>query len=341
MAAHSTAGLGGLVWYEMSYHWGSSLTLSSSPSHDSLMPAVDTAGMGLLTRTTEFRDSRDIVDDHAALRARLAVDGYLFVRQLLDPAAVSALGRKALGHLQEAGWTEDGPDPRVVAPQRPVRAVRMRDAFRDQGYQRILMDPDFNKIPFVGPLAALMRQLLGPAGFCYPLKFPRIVYPASMVPHQPGNVIHKDYSAVQDMFTTWLPLGSIPQSLGGLAVLPGSQRSTGVRFRPLRHLERGWVTTDYTPGDVLVFHCLTTHAALPHCEQRMRISAEYRWQLADQPAPRRVILGPRGQEIGSRMFGRTDWWRSVLPGLSLFDDGGQGAPARLPPAASRFVTFDH
>jgi hypothetical protein len=296
--------------------------------------------MGLLTQTSEFRDSRDIVDDHAALRARLAVDGYLFVRQLLDPVAVNALGLKALGHLQAAGWTEEGPDARLVPPQGPVRAVRMRDAFGDRGYQRILIDPDFNKIPFVGPLAELMRQLLGPAGFCYPLKFPRIVYPASMVPRQPGNVIHKDYSAVQDMFTTWLPLGSVPQSLGGLAVLPGSQRSTGVRFRPLRHLERGWVTTDYAPGDVLVFHCLTTHAALPNREQRMRISAEYRWQLADQPAPRRVILGPQGQEIGSRMFGRKDWWRSVPPGLSLFDDGGEGVPARLPPAPSRFVAFD-
>jgi hypothetical protein len=100
------------------------------------------------------------------------------------------------------------------------------------------------------------------------------------------------------------------------------------------------VTTDYQAGDVLVFHCLTTHAALPNLTDRLRISAEYRWQLADQPAPRRVILGARGQEIGSRLFGGTDWWRSVLPGLTLFDDGGEGVPPRLPPAPSRFVAFD-
>ena len=30
----------------------------------------------------------------------------------------------------------------------------------------------------------------------------------------------------------------------------------------------------------------------------MRISAEYRWQLADLPAPRRMVLGPLGQEMG-------------------------------------------
>jgi Phytanoyl-CoA dioxygenase (PhyH) len=279
------------------------------------------------------------VGDPAGLRARLAAEGYIFVRQLLDPGLVASIGRSALGHLQEAGWTEAGSDPVSARPLAPVKAIRMLHAFADTGYRRILGDTEFNKLPFVGPLPDLMGQLLGPAGFCYPLKFPRIVYPAAMVPRQPGNVIHKDYKCVQDMFTTWVPLGSVPRSHGGLAVRPGSQHSTRVRYRPLNRLERGWLTTDYEPGDVLVFHCLTTHAALPNRERTMRISAEYRWQLADQPAPRRVTLGPAGQEIGSRMFSRTDWWRSVAAGLTLFDDGGDGAPRLLPAAPSRFVTF--
>jgi len=141
------------------------------------------------------------------------------------------------------------------------------------------------------------------------------------------------------MFTTWLPLGSVPRALGGLALQPGSQRTPRVRYRPLDDLEPGWVTTDYEAGDVLVFHCLTTHAALPNQAHRLRISAEYRWQLADQPVPRRVTLGPHGQEIGSRMFSQTDWWRSVTRDLTLFDDGGDGVQPILPAAPSRFVTF--
>jgi hypothetical protein len=294
-----------------------------------------------MRRATELRNSRDLVGDPAGLRARLARDGYVFVRQLLNPGLVASIGRSALGHLQEAGWTEPGPDPVAARPLAPVKAIRMLHALADPGYRRILADAEFNKIAFVGPLPDLMSQLLGPMGFCYPLKFPRIVYPAAMVPRQPGNVVHKDYKCVQDMFTTWIPLGSIPRSHGGLAVRPGSQRSTLVRYRPLNRLERGWLTTDYEPGDVLVFHCLTTHAALPNLEPTMRISAEYRWQLADQPAPRRVTLGPAGHEIGARMFSRTDWWRPVTRGLTLFDDGGEGAPPRLPAARSRFVTFGH
>jgi hypothetical protein len=112
-----------------------------------------------------------------------------------------------------------------------------------------------------------------------------------------------------------------------------------VRYRPLDKLEAGWVTTDYQAGDVIVFHCLTTHAALPNRERRMRFSAEYRWQLADQPAPRRLVIGPHGREIGSRLFASTSWWHPVAPGLTLFDDDGVGAPAMLPAPPSRFVDF--
>jgi hypothetical protein len=298
------------------------------------------SGMPLTTRATELRDSKDLVGDPAALRARLAADGYLFCRELLDPGLVASIGRAALRHLQDAGWTEAGRDPVSARPLEPVKAVRMLHAFADTGYRRILAEAEFNKIPFVGALTELMDQLLGPAGFCYPLKFPRIVYPTTMVPRQPGNVIHTDYKCVQDMFTPWVPLGSVPRTYGGLAVRPGSQRSTRVRYRPLNRLERGWLTTDYRAGDVLVFHCLTTHAALPNHEPTMRLSAEYRWQLADQPAPRRLVLGPAGQEIGSRMFSRTGWWRSVPPALTLFDDGGDGVPPLLPAVPSLFMSPD-
>ncbi len=89
---------------------------------------------------------------------------------------------------------------------------------------------------------------------------------------------------------------------------------------------------------MIVFHCLTTHAALPNRENRMRLSAEFRWQLADQPAPRRLVIGPSGWEIGSRMFGRTRWWRPVPEGLTLFDGGGPDAPALYPMPPSRFVS---
>ena len=288
--------------------------------------------------STELRDSRERLGDWPALRDLIATEGYVFMRGLLNPDTVRAIGRRGLGFLQEAGWTQSEADPVTAAPRLPVRAVAMRQAFGDPGYGKVLADPGFNALPFTSPLADLMAQILGPAGFCYPLKLPRIVYPAAVVPRQPGNTVHQDYQAVQDMFTCWVPLGTVPQSLGGLAVQPGSQTSARVRYRPLHRLEPGWLTADYEPGDVLVFHCLTTHAALPNRESRLRFSAEYRWQLSDQPAPRRVVMGPAGHEIGSRLFARAPWWHSVLPGLTLFDDGGDRTPRPVRPAPpSRFV----
>jgi hypothetical protein len=285
----------------------------------------------------ELTDSSHLLGDGPALRARVAADGYVFLRQLLPSASVRAVGSAGLRSLQRAGWTASGADPLVAPPLLPIKAVRMRDAFGDVGYRRILAAPAFNELAFSPALTDLMAQILGPMGFCYPLKIPRVVYPVDLVPRQPGNFVHKDYGAVQDMFTCWVPLGDVPRTLGGLAVRPGSHHSASVRARPLHRLERGWVTTDYAAGDVLVFHCMTTHAALPNREGRLRFSGEYRWQLADQPAPRRMVIGPNGHEIGSRIFGRTDWWHSVSGGLTLMDGGGIEDGPVLPVGPSRFV----
>ncbi len=288
---------------------------------------------------SELRDASAIVDDWQALRDRIANDGYVFVRKLLDPDLVRQVGRRGLACLQSAGWTEPGVDPVTAAPRLPVRAIRMREAFTDPGYRQILGDAGFNRLAFEPRLVHVMAQLLGPDGFCYPAKLPRVVYPISVVPHQPGNMVHKDIGTVQDMFTTWVPLGDVPQSLGGLAINPGTQRTTRVHHRHFDHLEPRWLTADYEAGDVLIFHCMTSHAALPNHESRMRFSAEYRWQLADQPAPRRLVIGPQGHEIGSRLFSRTPWWKPVPPRLQLFDDGGPDAHLDpIPP--SRFVHID-
>ena len=289
---------------------------------------------------TELADSSALLGDPDALRAHIAEDGYLFFRGLLDAGFIREVGRAGLGALQRAGWTEPGEDPLVAAPRRPARAVRMRDAFGDPGYLRLVADPGFNCLPFGTPLSEVMGQLLGPLGVCYPLRVPRVVYPVSVAPRQPGNFCHKDYAVVQDLFTCWVPMGDVSQAMGGLALVPGSQHRARVVPRPIERLERGWVSADYEAGDVLVFHCLTTHAALPNRSGRLRFSGEYRWQLADQAAPRRLVIGPSGQEFGTRLFGRTRWWRPVATRLTLFEGGGLEARAVHPAPPSRFVRFD-
>ena len=163
--------------------------------------------------------------------------------------------------------------------------------------------------------------------------------------------MHCDYavSGVQDMLTTWLPLMDIPPVLGGLAIRPGGHLGTLQRPHLLSPAERHWATAHYHPGDVLLFHCLTPHAALPNNGTALRLSGDFRWQRPDRPAPAELILGPglarawagdargpgrgTGREMFSRLLEHQEWWEPVPAGLTLCPR------ARLtvrPPGPSRF-----
>jgi hypothetical protein len=135
---------------------------------------------------------------------------------------------------------------------------------------------------------------------------------------------------------------------------------------------------------VLVFHCLTPHAALPNMGgadmggadmggadmggadmggadmggadmggadtarpgmtrpglppgRLLRLSADFRWQLAGRPAPAELVFGQQGQppELFSRILGREPWWRPVPAGLTLVP---RAQLAAVPPGPSRFFT---
>jgi hypothetical protein len=272
----------------------------------------------------ELSDSTSLRADPVRLRHRLAEDGYLFLRGLLRPADVDAAFDAVRAELSLGGWTDgDG------TPAGPQRAVNVRDALADPSFRAALASRGLNRLPYLPALRGLVRLILGPGAFCYPVKVLRVVYPEGPSQVTRGRYIHQDYatSGVQDMLTTWLPLMDIPARLGGLAVLPGSHLGPPTRPRLLRANEPGWATTDYQPGDVLLFHCLTSHAALPNGTDRLRISADFRWQAADQPAPAEMVLGPatahagvrrgRQTELYSRLLSPQPWWEPVPDRLML------------------------
>jgi ectoine hydroxylase-related dioxygenase (phytanoyl-CoA dioxygenase family) len=155
-----------------------------------------------------------------------------------------------------------------------------------------------------------------------------------------GRYIHYDYAVGggQDMLTSWLPLMEIPVRLGGLAVQPGGHHWPPQPPRPLGVSEPGWATTSYQPGDVLIFHCLTPHAALPNTGSSLRISGDFRWQVPDHPAPSELILGRAGHgwEVFSRLFHDEPWWEPVPVGLDLHP---RAELAAKPPGASRFFAI--
>jgi hypothetical protein len=107
--------------------------------------------------------------------------------------------------------------------------------------------------------------------------------------------------------------------------------------------EPGWATTSYHPGDVIVFHCLTPHAALPNVDTVLRLSADFRWQRPDQPAPEELVLGPARRarwagtgaapELFSWLFQGEPWWEPVPAKLILRP---RARLVAVPPGPSRF-----
>jgi Phytanoyl-CoA dioxygenase (PhyH) len=226
----------------------------------------------------------------------------------------AACSRRTGSGPRAGGWTAAG-SPRLKPGAGPLEALA------DPSYRTAVTSVAFNALPYLAPLRATVRRILGPAAFSYPVKVLRAVAPESLSDRTTGRYIHCDYrgAGVQDMLTTWIPLADVPVELGGLAVRPGGHRE---RPRPPRLLsggERGWATTDYRPGDVIIFHCLTPHAALPNAGRRLRLSGDFRWQQPCRPAPSEMILGPacRTPELFSRLLRREPWWEPVPTGLQL------------------------
>ena len=115
---------------------------------------------------------------------------------------------------------------------------------------------------------------------------------------------HQDHFFIRqtDQFrTAWVPLMLIGQDAGPLAIAKNSHRmgllehvehdtAYSYIFRgrkqrgvPMDRLNGPWLTTDYAPGDLLLFHSLSVHRALPNRSDRIRLSLDGRFQSLAMP----------------------------------------------------------
>jgi hypothetical protein len=160
--------------------------------------------------------------DKAALRRRLSEDGYLFFRALLRPADVTAAYESVRAELRLGAWMDgDG------HPAGPQRAINVRDALADPSFRAALASRGLNRLPYLPPIRGLVRTVLGPGAFSYPVKVLRTVYPERPFQLTRGRFIHQDIavSGVQDMLTTWLPLMDTPAQLGAAATATAGRRA--------------------------------------------------------------------------------------------------------------------
>ena len=119
-----------------------------------------------------------------------------------------------------------------------------------------------------------------------------------------------------NVLTCWTPIGDIPIELGPLAILVGSHRFDIIKetygqmdvdrdhvtgsfsndpFELIDKYGGQWQTTDFQVGDVLIFGMFTMHASLDNTTNRFRLTADTRYQPANEPVDERWVgLEPIG-----------------------------------------------
>jgi ectoine hydroxylase-related dioxygenase (phytanoyl-CoA dioxygenase family) len=273
-----------------------------------------------------LRTSADIAQDGAALRGRMAEDGYLYMPGLLNRDLIQEVRHVLLERLNAQGWLHPGfpQDEAVVAENR--NSYFMADLAKNNA-------PLFSAL-YDGPMMAFFERLLGGAVRHFDYTWMRVVTPGnSTAPH--CDIVYMGRGTPR-LYTAWTPLGDIDLSLGGLMVLENSHRRgerlgnylerdvdsfcangpnaekivqgkmnweswedpakewdgaithDAVRLR--EQLGGRWLTApNYRMGDVLVFSMRTVHASLDNPSNRIRLSSDTRYQRADEPADERWI----------------------------------------------------
>lgn len=246
---------------------------------------------------TEYRpltDSTAHLGDDERLSESLAQDGYLLLRGLVDPDRVAQVKRDVMGVLHETHIIEekDTEDPMWSGGPHPSEAEHMRY------YDRIVRLESFNRLAESPEIVAVMESVAGEAVTVWKQRLIRIMFPDPDAPDDAGVGTHQDgaknlgYQADR-FYTCWLPLMDIDPNIGGLAIAVGSHKmgflehagsspSDAKKARSkgfgLDSSDFAWGTTDYHPGDAIIFGHVTAHRGLVNRSDRIRLSCDFRYQ---------------------------------------------------------------
>ena len=228
--------------------------------------------------------------DREALRARLARDGYLFLRGLLDPAEVLEFRRY---YFEQTGVADAHGVPREV-DRAELRRVLFGEVVPGAQYGAFCAQP---------ALRGWYEWFLGGETFLHRRKIIRHIAPGEA---GIGTATQAHYDLLylregsDQVLSAWIPLGDCPVSLGGLTYLEGShhrvlrEEAVGTLKRPAASItadlpglaeeyDANWLVAAYAAGDVVIHTAHTVHAALDNVSSTTRLSTDIRYQLAATP----------------------------------------------------------
>jgi hypothetical protein len=253
-----------------------------------------------------LRDSNAIMHDRAALEQRVEEDGYLLIRGLIDRKAVIEGRRAIVNEIQKQGCLLEGSDPMEAIPSPQGKHPNI------MGRKGITHTPQVRNVLENKALFEFFDGYFGTTPLTYDYKWLRAVKP----PDNTGahyDVVYMGRGTTTKLRTCWVPFGDIPIAHGTLAICTGSHKLPG--FQKLRETYgrmdvdrdrvKGWLsddpsemvdkfggrwqTSDFRMGDVLIFGMYTLHSSLSNTSDRFRISADVRYQPANEPVDDRWI----------------------------------------------------
>jgi hypothetical protein len=269
-------------------------------------------------------DSMPLLDDVAALRERLATDGYLYLPGFHDRDAILA-GRRAICEKLARGGALDTENhdllDGVIKPGGRAPGFAgglLREMFSEQW-------PLIHNPLYTGRLMELFRSLFAEDVRHYDFTWMRLVNPG------PATPLHADVvymgRGTHELFTVWTPWGDRTaddgSDAGGLVVLDGShrrgdllqdywnidvdsyctnkddKRDGGAKYHSgaiqgsLPELKQSLGGTfrdaDYRMGDLVLFHVHLVHGGTDNRSNRVRLSTDTRYQRAREAIDERWI----------------------------------------------------
>jgi hypothetical protein len=238
-----------------------------------------------------FLDSTSLAADPAALNARLAAEGYLFVRGLLPRSAVLDVRRQCRAAAAAGGWL-DLAHPVDDGVANPAAACTDPEPRYVEVFRRLYVLEALHALKHHPAIVGFFERLFGEPVLVHPLFVMRNIFPQRPESTTPA---HQDYVHIQgtpETYTAWIPLGDCPLEQGSLQIAAGSHRDGVREFRVtngsgglevVEPLAGRWRASPFAAGDVLIFHSLTVHKGLPNLSDRLRQSMDARYQRVSEP----------------------------------------------------------
>jgi ectoine hydroxylase-related dioxygenase (phytanoyl-CoA dioxygenase family) len=277
-----------------------------------------------------FVDSTEISSDHQALAESFDKNGYIFVKGLISQESVNNARREVFGRLAEVDEIRE-PAIEGIATGRSRRVELVGDL--GVFWQSVSEGQAIRRVSHATETKSLLDTLFNEESLAHDYSFLR--------PGVKGRFtfLHFDYPffsrGSKRVVTAWTAIGPVPKDEGALFVLENSHSfddliadaveidydsSSSPRVQmtdDLVELARArssrLLTTDFDPGDIVLFSMTTMHGAFDNNSElgRARLTVDVRWQPAAEPVDERYI-GPNPKGTTGAGYGELNGAKPLI-----------------------------